>query len=104
MEQTLPKQARLKLEGELTIFNARQVADTLLGALAQGIGMEVDLGDVAEIDSAGLQVMIAAKRLATGQGKTLSFTGHSPAVLEILDLTDLVGFFGDPVVIERASA
>jgi hypothetical protein len=29
---------------------------------------------------------------------SVSFVGHSPAVREVLDVCDLGGFFGDPVV------
>ena len=40
-----------------------------------------------------------AKREAATRGKTLRFAHHSAPVLDLLDLCDLSGFFGDPVVI-----
>lgn len=98
------KQAVVKLDGELTIFNARETADLLLAPLPECVGLEVDLSGITEIDSAGLQVMIAAKRLAGSRGLPLSFVGHSPAVLDMLDLTDLAGFFGDPMLIAGGAA
>lgn len=100
MAPSATKHALVKLEGEMTIFNARPMADRLLSALPECVGIEVDLSGVTEIDSAGLQIMIAAKALAGQAGKPLVFTGHSPAVQDMLDLTDLAGFFGDPIVIE----
>lgn len=104
MNPSPAKQALVKLEGELTIFNAREMADMLLAPFPASLGIEIDLSGVTEIDSAGLQVLIAAKRLADDRGTALTFTGHSPAVLEILDLTDLLGFFGAPALIKGSAA
>lgn len=91
---------RIAIEGEFCIVNAAVLKDRLLAALEGGEEIEVDLSEVSEIDSAGLQLMIGAKRRATETGKVLRFTGHSTAVLDALDLTDLSGHFGDPVLIQ----
>jgi len=90
----------IALCGEFTIFTANENRSRLAEAITGVIGdIEVDLGDVTEIDSAGLQLMVMAKREATALGKKLRFTQHSAPVLDLLDLCDLGGFFGDPVVI-----
>jgi len=90
----------IALCGEFTIFTANETKDRLSETISGAIGdIEVDLADVTEIDSAGLQLMVMAKREATAQGKNLRFTQHSAPVLDLLDLCDLGGFFGDPVVI-----
>jgi len=93
----------VRLEGDLTIYTARDVADSMLAALRDGGDVEVDLSAVAEVDSAGLQVMIAAKRMAAEQGIGLRLVGHSPTVVDILDLTDLVNHFGDPLIIQKGA-
>lgn len=93
---------RTAIEGELTIFAARALRETLLNALQDGDEVEIDLSGVNEMDSAGLQLMIAAKREAMAQNKSLRFIGHSPAVLDTLDLCELSAYFGDPVLIPRA--
>jgi anti-anti-sigma factor len=76
-----------------------ELKNKFLSALAQGESMELNLAGVSEIDSAGLQLLVMAKNEAQARGKTLNITDHSPAVLEILDLCDLEGFFGDTVLI-----
>ncbi|CAK0740165.1 hypothetical protein CCP3SC15_1090002 [Gammaproteobacteria bacterium] len=97
------ERAQVALNGEMTIFTAQKLATELLTPLAAGVCLEIDLSGVNEIDSAGLQLMLAAKRMADVRDLPLRFVGHSPAVLNVLDLCDLVGFFGDPVVIQKGT-
>ena len=94
---------RVFIQGDLTIYTARELADTLLQPIAGCASLEVDLSEVTEVDTAGLQLLIAAKNEAAAQGKTLHCTGHSEAMLAALDLSGLVGFFGDPVLIPSES-
>lgn len=91
----------LAIEGEFTIFAAQALKERLLAALDEGEELEVDLSRVSEMDSAGVQLMVAAKREATVRAKALRFTGHSPAVVDALDLCDLSNHFGDPVLASR---
>lgn len=90
---------RIDLIGDLNIFNASEQRQRLLDVIATAKEVEVDLSRVSELDSAGLQLMIAAKREAAAQHKPLRFIGHSEAVFDILELCDLAGHFGDPVLI-----
>lgn len=99
MTQKENEPCRFAIEGEMTIYTAMELKDQLLSPLAQCAAMEIDLAGVSEIDSAGLQLLVMTKQEAKAQGKTLSMCGHSPAVLEILDLCNLEGFFGDQVLI-----
>lgn len=97
---TEPRAAeRIVLAGDFNIFSAAAVRDQLLRGLDAADDIEVDLAQVGEIDSAGIQLMVAAKLEAAARNKTLRFACHSPAVLDILDLTDLSAHFGDPVLI-----
>ena len=100
-ESTTPAGPTFNVCGEFTIFTAAELKPKLLDAINQtDTGeIDVDLSEVSEIDSAGLQLMVMAKREATAQGKTLRFTKHSDAVLGLIDLCDLSGFFGDPMLI-----
>lgn len=90
---------RIDMLGDLNIFNAAEQAQRLLAALDAGSEVDVDLSGVTEIDSAGVQLMVAAKREALARNKPLRFTNHSPAVFDIFELCDLAGHFGDPVLI-----
>jgi anti-anti-sigma factor len=94
---------RLEIKGELNIFTAAELRLQLLEAIATGTELEVDLAHVSEIDCAGLQLMLAAKREAAGRNQALHFTSHSPAVCEALELLKLSGQLGDPVLIHSPS-
>lgn len=99
MTQRTTDPCHFTIEGEMTIYNALELKDRLLAPLDQYAHMEIDLAGVSEIDSAGLQLLVMAKNEAKVRGKNLSISGHSPAVLEALDLCNLESFFGDPVLI-----
>lgn len=91
--------SRVTVVGEMTIYNAMELKDKLLSSLAQCETVEMNLVGVSEIDSAGLQLLLMLKTEAAVHNKTLSITSHSPAVLDILDLCELEGFFGDNVLV-----
>jgi len=92
--------AGLSLDGELTIYRAAELKELLLNALAAGSGdLEVDLSGVSEFDSAGLQLLMLAKKTAQQRGRELRLAGHSPAVLEVFELLNVAAHFGDPLVI-----
>ena len=91
----------LAISGEFTIFTAAELKSRLLHAVidAESEEVDIDLSEVSEIDSAGLQLMVMTKREAQARGKNVRFVRHSDPVLDLVDLCDLSGFFGDPVLI-----
>ncbi len=89
----------LSIEGEMTIFRALELKEMIGPALASNRDVEIDLSRVTELDSSGLQLMLSAKLESVVRGTHLSFVGHGPAVSEVLDLCEVGGFFGDPIVI-----
>lgn len=89
--------ATLVLAEDLTIYNAATQKGLLLDRLNDAAGLDLDLSQVGEIDSAGLQLLILAKREANRQGKPLHLIAHSAAVLEVIDFLHLGAFFGDPL-------
>ena len=76
----------LRLEPELTIYSAAQVKQTLIDALVARDPLTLDLADVCEVDSAGVQLLLAAMRHAGSQGGSLHLAGHSAAVQEAFAL------------------
>jgi|WetSurMetagenome_2_1015567.scaffolds.fasta_scaffold00358_10 anti-sigma B factor antagonist len=92
------KKTHLNIEGELTIYRASAIKEMICISLASNQDVEIDLSRVSEMDSAGLQLMLASKLESIARGTKLSFIGHSPAVREVMDICDLGGFFGDPIV------
>jgi anti-anti-sigma factor len=89
----------LILDGPLSIYNAVEVKSQLLGALQGGQILELDLSKVGEMDTAGFQLLVMAKRESQRRDCTLRIVAHSPAVREVIDFYNMDAFFGDPVVI-----
>lgn len=90
---------RLVLERELTIYNALKLKQQLVLALEHGNALELDLSQVTEIDTAGLQLLILAKREAARKNKQLAIVAHNPVIRQTLDFCNLASYFGDPMVI-----
>ena len=54
---------------------------------------------MSDADTAGLQLLVAAKHEASERNRELVLTGHARPVVELMDLFDLGSFFGDQMVI-----
>lgn len=104
LENKKQQSGRIAIEGELTIYTALELKEKLLAGLSATEELELDLANVGEIDAAGLQLLIMIKQEAAVLGKVVRFTGHSPVVLDLLDLSGLAGFFGDPLLFVYKSA
>ncbi len=89
----------LNLEGDLTIYTAAKQQEVLSDFLQNNGDLEINLSGVTELDSAGLQLLILAKREAAKREQSLRFAMHRRAVLEALELANLAAIFGDQVVI-----
>ncbi|HSC80289.1 MAG TPA: STAS domain-containing protein [Chitinolyticbacter sp.] len=96
--------AQFRLDGELTIFHAASLKDALIAALGEGSDspLTIDLSGVDELDTAGVQLLLLAKREAARHRRALAYSGHSPAVISVLELLDLAGTLGDPLLIPNA--
>jgi phospholipid transport system transporter-binding protein len=73
----------LVLTGELTIGEAAAQHEKLRDALAAG-QCRLDLAGIEACDSAGVQLLLAARRSAQAQGLVLSIDAPSAAVQESL--------------------
>jgi len=90
---------RIAIDGEVTIYRAADLKLVVLEALRKTRVLEIDLSGVTELDTAGLQVLMLAKQSASAEQRELRLLQHSPAVMEIFQMLDLVAFFGDAVLI-----
>jgi anti-anti-sigma factor len=95
---------RITLNEDLTIYHAAGHLQQLCDALAHNEVVEVDLSQSAEIDTAGLQVLIIGKREASRLGKKFRIVAHSTEVRRTIDFCNLTTFFGDPVVISASES
>jgi anti-sigma B factor antagonist len=93
------KLVRIFPEGEMTIYQAAELKGALLDGMRDGNEIEINLSDVSEMDTAGFQLLVLAKREAARHNKTLRLVAHSAATLGIMDLYNMAAYFGDPVVI-----
>jgi anti-sigma B factor antagonist len=81
-----PAMRTLPLIGDLTIYTVAAVKSALMSELAAGSQFAIDLSQVGEIDTAGLQLLIFAKREADRLNKSMSVVAPSATVSSLLDL------------------
>mgnify|MGYP001203927230 CR=1 FL=1 len=89
----------LILDGPMIIYNAGEIKAQLMNGLASATILEIDLSHVSEMDTAGFQLLVLAKRESLRQGHTLRIIAHSPAVRDVIDFYNMDAFFGDPMII-----
>lgn len=84
----------LQLDGELTIYRAAELKPLLLEAVGTAGGddalpLTLGLAEVTEIDTAGVQLLLLARREAAALGRPLLLQDPSPAVRDAFALLDL---------------
>jgi anti-sigma B factor antagonist len=87
----------LSVKGEFTIFRAQELKSILLAAPQP---LVIDLSGVTDIDTAGVQLLMLAKRMAVAAQHELHLIAHSQAVIEVFELLNVVAYFGDPLVMD----
>lgn len=92
---------RIHLRGALVLSGLREVHQKLRSMPGDYSQIIIDLSKVEDLDTAGVQLLIALKREFSGKGRALRLVGHSPAVLEYFALYGLVGFFGDRIMLKK---
>lgn len=70
----------------MTIYRAAELKETVLAALAAAPALDIELRQVEEIDTSGIQLLLLARREAAREGKPLRLVGHSAAVREAFAL------------------
>ncbi len=86
---------RLTLSGELTIYTAATLKERLVRELGEPGPMEIDLGKVSELDTAGFQVLYGLRRACARIGKDLKISSPSQTVREVFELYNAARHFGD---------
>lgn len=88
--------AIVSVDGALTIYVAADAKAQMQAVLAEARSLELDLGNLEEIDTAGVQLLLMFKREALRANKPIVFRNHSPAVRAALDLLNLAAELDDP--------
>lgn len=84
---------KLALEGELTIYVAAELKEKIAAALQAQQPLEIDLSQIGEIDTAGIQLLLLAKREADARELQIVFAQPSQAVLDAWQLCNLGAAF-----------
>ncbi len=87
-----------QVNGDMTIYTAAECHGLLQQCLESGAEIEIDLSGVTDIDSAGMQLLIATKKAGARLGKPVRLISHSSPVQEIIDLYRLASEFGDLMI------
>jgi anti-sigma B factor antagonist len=94
---TTPDEPRqLQLDGALSIYTAADTKPRLSAALQGAIAVEIDLSGIEEFDSAGLQLLLAAREQARRLEIDLHLKGANAVVRELLSLSGLTDLLTDP--------
>lgn len=84
------KKRAVHVDGEMTVYTCGQLKPLLLEQLTKHANArDLDLSRVVEIDTAGLQLLLMARRHAGAGGRELRITNPSRAVAEVLELCRL---------------
>jgi anti-sigma B factor antagonist len=86
---------RLRISGEITIYEATALQSSLLASLSECDTLELDLTDVSELDTAGFQQLYLLQREARRANKSLRISAHSAATRDVLDLLHMHAHFAD---------
>ena len=88
----------VRIGSDLTIYTVAEWKETLLSELEGSPALAIDLSDVSELDTAGLQLLLFTGREAQRAGKTLTLLYPSNAVMQLLQLCNV----GSQLTVQRA--
>ncbi len=77
------------VEGRATIVEAEQLRDELAKCIETWDRVQLDLGLVTDVDTAGMQVLVSAAATAEVHGKPLAISKTSDAVVDTCRLMGL---------------
>lgn len=80
----------LRLDGEMTIHRAAELKPVLLDGLrSASAALELDLSDVSEIDSSGVQLLLMLQETARAERREVRLGAISEPVQHVLRLLGL---------------
>lgn len=88
----------ITVPGDMTIYDAEEIKSLFDEAVKLEADVCVNLGNVTEIDTSGIQLMVSFKKTIEEKNKHVTFEGHTEAVIDLFDVFDIATYFGDPIV------
>ncbi|MFE5394147.1 STAS domain-containing protein [Streptomyces sp. NPDC056568] len=92
------------LAGEVDLDGSGQLRDVLLSCVQSAPGTVVDFGEVAFLDSSGINVLITAHRAAEARGVWFRIAAPQYAVERVLQLVGVDTLIGCFPTVEQALA
>jgi len=80
------EQEKIAFEGDMTIYNAESFKQDLFAVIEKKKNVNVDLTDVSEFDTAGLQALLIGKSYALENEIELKLCAASEPVSEVFKL------------------
>jgi anti-sigma B factor antagonist len=85
------------VDGEMTIYTCGELKRRMLEELAaHPDAISLDLSRVVELDTAGLQLLLTARRYANDAGRELRVANPSRVVADVLELCRLSDLLATP--------
>ena len=97
--QETPQGRLIRLPDEVSISTVALLRVALEQARILDVPTTLNLADVAEFDTSGLQMLMTLRQRARRRGVRLRLSNHSFAVLRQIELSGTAAFFGDRLVI-----
>lgn len=94
--------AKFHIQNALTILQAESLRVQLLDAVQKEKVLEIGCDDTAEVDVAGLQILLAAAKSAASRGHTVVLSEPVPA--RLADALQRGGFLTDPAANAKSPA
>lgn len=91
--------SHVALQGEMTIYQAHELAEKFLPLLQKDEDLVIDLSQVSDVDCSCAQMLMLARRHCQARGHACVLVNHSQPVIDVFETLGLVSWFGDPVVL-----
>lgn len=101
--ETVSGRIRAAIEPEITIYNAVLVKERLMALIDSNSAVDIDLSAVNEIDTAGLQVLLLAKKEGMRRNKDVRLINSSLRATEIVNLLNTLHLLNDDLSSARAA-
>ncbi len=75
----------IEIDTSLSIFNAASIHEKIKEAYEQYDSIEIDLKDITDCDTAGIQLLYSLKKSCLDAGKEISLINPSDAVISALE-------------------
>ncbi|MDM8549210.1 STAS domain-containing protein [Desulfobacterales bacterium HSG2] len=84
IKQEREEKTLLKAEGAISIYEAASLREYLLSYLKENNELVLDLSEVSECDTAGVQLLCSARITAEQEGMVFEVTGASGPVIDAM--------------------